>query len=149
MISELTAILTKLSFAIGLLSTALAAVPGSTYVITPEPVPDTTWAGYEQLKRIAACESVGDPEGTPRQFNKDGSILWGRDPKLWNINKATTTDVGILQINTTIHAAELKKLGLDVIHSESDNIKFGKILYDRQGTKPWNPSKKCWGPGTT
>ena len=56
------------------------------------------------LERVAACESTGSPDGTPRQFNSDGSILWGRDASGTVIQR----DCGMFQINTKAHADELK-----------------------------------------
>jgi hypothetical protein len=53
-------------------------------------------------------------------------------------------DVGVLQINLEAHGDELARLGLDVVNSEADNIAYGKLLYDREGLKPWFPSRKCW-----
>ena len=62
------------------------------------------------LYRIAACESNGSPNAVPRQFNADGSILWGEE------HTPTGTiivqrDCGLFQINTWAHAAELHSLG--------------------------------------
>ena len=103
------------------------------------------WAKYPILKRISACESTGDKNGTPRQFNDDGSILWGHE----RINGKVVVikrDAGEFQINTIAHADELKKLGLDVVNSESDNRAYALILYLRNGTADWNASKAtCWG----
>src|ERR1043165_5214020 len=36
-----------------------------------------SWAGYPLLKRIASCESWGDPNKEPRQFTQDGQVLHG------------------------------------------------------------------------
>lgn len=52
-------------------------------------------------------------------------------------------DKGIYQVSEKYHGAEAKKLGLD-LHDVRDNIKFAKLLYDREGLKPWSASKKCW-----
>jgi len=110
-----------------------------TYAITPP----QNWDGYALLEKIAACENTGDVNGVPRQFNDDGTPLWGNSP---TIKGATTTDVGILQISLKYHQKEIDKLKLDVVNSAEDNVKYGKILFDREGTKPWNASKStCWG----
>jgi hypothetical protein len=95
------------------------------------------------LERIAACESTGSVTGEPRQFLPDGSPLWGTDPKT---RKPIKRDVGILQINTWAHKDELAKLGLNVVDSEADNIKYGIMLYERSGTEPWIASEDCWEP---
>ena len=80
------------------------------------------------MLRIAYCESRF------RQFNPDGSVFRGElNPK----------DTGLFQINERYHLAEAQKLGLD-IYTTSGNIAYARILYDSQGTVPWNWSKGCW-----
>ncbi len=99
------------------------------------------------LKPIFACESTGDKNGTPRQFNADGSILWGRekDP-VTGKTIVVKRDVGEAQINTKAHAGELEKQHLDVTTNEWDNVWFGYELYLESGTQPWIASKAtCWG----
>ena len=55
-----------------------------------------------------------------------------------------TSDVGIMQINQ-IHWKEAKSLGLDIFNSEDDNLKMGKIIYDREGIEAWMALKsKCY-----
>ena len=106
----MTTILQNLIFALIALQTALAA--GSTYpVLLPKSLTAAEiLQNYPILEHIAACESTGNPNGTPRQFNTNGSPLWGNDAKT---GKPIMRDVGIFQINTWAHADELKKLGLD------------------------------------
>jgi len=53
-------------------------------------------------------------------------------------------DTGAMQINTFYHLATAKKLGLDIFTIEG-NLAYARYVYDRQGTQPWNASKKCWG----
>ena len=43
------------------------------------------------------------------------------------------------------HLKETKRLGLDVINSEADNVAYAKILWDKEGSRPWKASKKCHG----
>jgi hypothetical protein len=110
----------------------------------PQTIPEAKndpFSGYPILERIAACESTGNPVGIPRQFLPDGTPLWGNDPKT---GKPIKRDVGVLQINTWAHKDELAKLGLDVVDSEADNIKYGIMLYERSGTQPWIASEDCW-----
>jgi hypothetical protein len=132
--------LAKLAIALFALQTALAAT------IVPVPANHLTATqilqAYPVLERISACESTGDMKGTPRQFNSDGTPLWGNDVKT---GKPIKRDVGIFQINTIAHAAELSKLGLDVISNIDDNADYALILYERDGTEPWDASKNCWG----
>lgn len=124
-----------------------------TYVIVPPALADTpprhplTIAQiYETapiLRNIAGCESTGDDKGTPRQFNADGTPLWGNDPIT---GKPVMKDVGELQIDY-VHFPEAKALGLDVINSEWDNVWYGyEYLYLPKGVQPWYSSRKtCWG----
>jgi hypothetical protein len=93
------------------------------------------------LRRIAACESTGDPNGTPRQFNSDGSLLWGNDPKT---GKPIERDCGEFQENQWVWSSKEKQLDLNVCKSATDNITFALWLYDRYGTSPWDASKNCW-----
>lgn len=142
------AALAKVAILLASVQIALAASGSATYTIYP---PDRLteaqiWAAAPILRTIDACESTGDPNGTPRQFNSDGSVLWGIDPKT---NKPIERDCGISQINTKVHAPEIAKLGLDVCHSEEDNVYFEWILYQQFGMSPWSASESCWNPKST
>jgi hypothetical protein len=106
-----------------------------------EPGLGDTWIGYSLLKRICAAESNYGPDNEPRQFLPDGSVLWG-----WDNGVIVHRDAGECQINTLAHADELKLLGLDVVHNEADNIAYAKLLYDREGWRPWIASKTHWDP---
>lgn len=55
-----------------------------------------------------------------------------------------SNDVGVMQINETYHAKTAKLLGID-LYSLSGNLQYARYLYDREGTRPWNSSKACWG----
>ena len=78
---------------------------------------------------IAQCESE------LRQFNKDGSILRGRD---------NPADVGVFQINENWHLTDSRKLGYD-IYSTKGNIEYALYLMKRDGIRHWKYSKPCWG----
>lgn len=52
-------------------------------------------------------------------------------------------DRGIFQLSQKYHGEEMEELGLDP-HDIQDNIKFARILYDRNGLTPWSASKGCW-----
>lgn len=78
--------------------------------------------------RIAFCES------TFRQNDKDGNVLRGVQ---------NSKDVGIMQINEYFHADKAKQMNLD-IHAIEGNMEFARYLFEREGTRPWNASKKCW-----
>jgi len=86
------------------------------------------FADIPVLQKIAFCES------TFRHVNSDGSIRRG---------KVNSYDVGVMQINTMYHAKEAKALGMD-LETLDGNVAFARHLYEREGSKPWNSSSKCW-----
>lgn len=77
------------------------------------------------LQRIAFCESGG------KQFDENGNVI-----------RSKTNDIGKYQINL-MHYEEAKKLGLD-IYKEPDNEAFAIELWNRNGTRDWSASAKCW-----
>lgn len=82
------------------------------------------------MTKVAWCESRN------RQFEKDGTTVFR--------GKVNNDDVGVMQINTYYHLETSKKLGMDIMTTEG-NIAYGKYLFKREGTTPWNSSKPCWG----
>jgi len=99
------------------------------------------FVGYPLLERISACESTGNPNGTPRQFLADGAVLWGNDP---TTGKPIKRDLGILQINTYVWGSLAVKMG-DDLYTEAGNVNFGEWLFNTYGSSPWNASRGCWG----
>lgn len=81
------------------------------------------------MRKIAYCESRN------RQFDKNGSVIRG---------VVNSKDVGIFQINEKYHLSDSKKMGLN-IHTVEGNLDYAEYLYEKQGTRPWNSSKPCWG----
>jgi len=81
------------------------------------------------LAEIARCES------TFRQVGKDGKVLRG---------EANKSDLGLLQVNEYYHGEKATDLGFD-LSTVNGNLAYGKYLYDKEGTKPWSASEKCWG----
>lgn len=77
---------------------------------------------------IAWCES------RMRQFEKSGEIFRG---------KVNSDDVGVMQINTEYHQAEAEAVGDDLFTLDG-NLDFAKRLFEKEGTKPWMSSSKCW-----
>lgn len=77
---------------------------------------------------VASCESRFI------QYDADGSVHRGF------INPQ---DVGVMQINEKYHLSDSIKLGLD-IHTLEGNLDYAKHLYNKQGTRPWEYSSKCW-----
>lgn len=96
----------------------------------PEPLPAI-------MERIADCESGGGKPGGAHQFNKDGSVVM-------NPNKGAALDAGYMQINLSPeHVRESTRLGMDVF-TEKGNKAYGMVLFNREGTAPWNSSINCW-----
>lgn len=81
---------------------------------------------------VARCESEF------RQFDKLGKPLK---------SELGTDDLGIFQINV-IHKEEMDRLGLKR-EKLDDNIKFARMLYNRNGLKDWKASKDCWSKSVT
>jgi hypothetical protein len=104
--------------------------------IQPEPQPQSVEEKIEQafgehadvMKRIALCES-----GMKQHWDNGEPII------------SPTRDGGIFQINFSAHLETTKKMGLDVINSEDDNIAYAKYLFEQSGTQPWYMSRKCHG----
>jgi hypothetical protein len=81
------------------------------------------------LAEIARCES------TFRHIDKKtGQVLRGV------VNKS---DVGLLQVNEYYHGQKAGDLGFDLTTVDG-NLAYAKYLYDKEGTKPWSASQKCW-----
>ncbi len=81
------------------------------------------------LADIAWCES------RMRHLDKEGNLFRG---------KVNPSDIGVMQINTYYHEATSTKMDID-LESLSGNLKYAQYLYEKEGTKPWNSSKPCWG----
>lgn len=67
-----------------------------------------------------------------RQYNEDGTVL-----------VSSTSDIGIGQLNAPTWRSVAKGVGIDITQPVG-NLLWTKVLYDSQGLKPWNSSKKCW-----
>lgn len=83
------------------------------------------------LVEVARCES------NFRHYDKDGKVVRGI---------VDSADIGVMQINERYHASTAAKLGLD-IHTITGNVAYAKYLFEKEGTKPWSASKKCWSVG--
>lgn len=80
------------------------------------------------LAEIARCESGF------RHIGRDGEIIRGE------INRA---DIGVMQINTHYHKEIAEQLGLNLTTLRG-NMEFGRKLYEKYGTSPWQSSAGCW-----
>lgn len=84
------------------------------------------------LIEVAKCES------RMRQFDKRGEVFRG---------EANPYDVGVMQINEFYHLDRSEKLGFN-IHTVEGNLGYARLLYEKEGTKPWKASKACWSKGS-
>jgi len=80
------------------------------------------------LAEVARCESQF------RHYGKSGNIIRGI---------IVPEDIGVMQINEYYHGEQAESLGLD-IYSLEGNLEYAKYLYEKEGTKPWRSSAKCW-----
>lgn len=100
---------------------------------------DEVETGVEAVVRsyfndIPVMVSVARCESTFRHTLADGSVLRG---------KVDNADTGVMQINRRYHGQRAQALGLD-LNDLHDNLAYARVLYEEQGTKPWNASAPCW-----
>lgn len=82
------------------------------------------------LAAVAKCESQ------TTHATDDGELLRGIvNPK----------DVGVMQINESIHSKRAKELGYNIYTLEG-NLAYARFLYEEFGLSPWSASKRCWIP---
>ena len=81
------------------------------------------------LAEIVRCES-----GFRQIDATTGKLLRGQ------VNKS---DVGLMQVNEYYHEQKAQDLGFD-LSTINGNLDYAKYLYDKEGTKPWSASMKCW-----
>ncbi len=89
----------------------------------------------EYFKDIPIMVHVARCESTFRHLDDDGEVHRGR------VNNA---DVGVMQINEFYHLDTAEKKDYNIYTIEG-NTGYARDLYERQGTRPWNSSKPCWG----
>ena len=85
---------------------------------------------FPDVPEISARPGVVSCESHFRQFDKDGNPLI-----------SPTDEMGVMQINIPAWGEKGKALGLDIYHSERDNIIMGRIVYDEQGIGAWTCAK--------
>ena len=95
---------------------------------TPEGIVKSYFEDIPVMVAIAQCES------TFRHTDENGDVLRGEKNR---------SDIGIMQINERYHLEKAQKLDVD-IYTLYGNLEFARYLYEKEGTKPWNASKKCW-----
>ncbi len=123
-----------LAFSAILNGSSLSAANATAAVVMPqsqtvESYVRAYFADEPLLADIAGCESHF------RQYNSNGTVLRGEQ---------VYEDVGLMQINETYHKSTADKLGLD-LNTMQGNVAYGRYLYDKEGSAPWNSSKGCWG----
>ena len=97
-------------------------------VQSTEEIVKNYFADAPVMVEIAKCES------TFRQTNKEGEVLRG---------VVNNRDVGVMQINEYFHGKTAEKMNVD-IYSMDGNLEYARHLYEKEGTKPWKSSEKCW-----
>jgi hypothetical protein len=94
--------------------------------------PQTAFAS-NQMPTALYC--IVSHESNFTQFDKDGSPLI-----------SPTGDVGAMQLNMATWLPLSKKMNLDIVHSEKDNITFGIYLYQKYGPTIWTTYRRyCSG----
>jgi len=97
-------------------------------VKTEKEILESYFADVPVMVEIARCES------NFRHTNKLGGVLRGL---------SNNQDVGVMQINERFHLEKAQKMEID-IYSIEGNLEFARYLYEKEGTKPWKASQKCW-----
>ncbi len=105
-----------------------AAVAETGSHINDEQIVRSYFKDVSIMVQIARCES------NFRHTLADGSVLKGR---------VDNDDTGIMQINQRYHLENAERLNLD-LYNIYENMAYARILYNDQGTKPWNSSAPCW-----
>ena len=82
------------------------------------------------LKIVAFCESG------LRHYDEFDHLVRGAQ---------TPNDIGVMQIKTTVHGLNAKRLGFDLKTPEG-NVGYANWLYRKEGLRPWNASRSCWEP---
>ncbi len=104
----------------------------------PKVLDATTTAAIvkEYFKDIPIMANIAFCESRDRQTDTDGNIFRGT---------VNTHDIGVMQINTDYHADEAAKLGINLYTIEG-NMAYARLLFEREGTRPWKSSSPCWIP---
>lgn len=109
-------------------SSVFAGMQASANAPTVEKTVRAKFARYPVLIKIADCESGF------QQYNRDGSL---------NYNDQGSSAVGVMQIVSSIHKSDAKKLGFDITTTDG-NLDYALYLYRTQSTTPWDASSSCW-----
>ena len=131
-----------MSFSLGIALTITALLSGSFESNNPRIIlqPFTQAQTVEEYVRdyfadIPVMAAVAKCESRFRQYDKNGNVLRGE--KVYE-------DVGVMQVNETYHKEASIDIGLD-LSTIQGNVAYARYLYEKEGTKPWNSSRVCWG----
>ena len=132
----IVALLFTSSFSFFVPGTLSAPHSASEYSILTESTPEVIerrvriyFSDIPVMKEIAWCESRF------RHYGSNGEVLRG---------EVEPTDIGVMQINEYFHGDTADRLGID-IHDFGGNLLYARYLYEKEGTRPWKSSQKCWG----
>ena len=89
----------------------------------------------QYFKDIPIMIEVAKCESRFRQLDDDGEVHRG---------VVNNLDVGVMQINEFYHLDQAVKKNIN-IYTVEGNTTYARDLYEREGTRPWNSSKPCWG----
>ena len=81
------------------------------------------------LVEVARCESHF------RQYDATGVVLK---------NNQGSSALGVMQIMASYHEQAAKELGWSIRDLEG-NLAYARWLYEREGLRPWEASRYCWG----
>ena len=106
-----------------------------TETMIPDPEPHSHApalpADSELLDRIIGCESGGDPTARNPVSSASGILQFvdGTWRYVW------TDYLGSQPPTARAYQATV-----------AEQMRAGRALYEREGTRPWNASRSCWGP---
>lgn len=83
---------------------------------------------YQTFVAVMMCESSFQPYAENTQTHQSGVV---------------STDYSLMQVNDFYHGKQAEAMGLN-IRDPRDNVIYAIQLMEREGLKPWSPSKKCW-----
>ncbi len=118
---------------------ALFSIPSKIHVVnTAEASVIAPKLATDELLRICACESTGNPTNEPKHRNYDGSVLRGYEVE---------SDIGMCQINIDPEITDWLKISQENnwdVFTKEGNINMANWIYKKYGNQPWSASKECW-----
>lgn len=93
------------------------------------------------LSDISWCESRNDQSKIGLNYRT--KIVTDENGATSSVRYVWSRDIGKYQINDFYHLETAKKLGID-IYTVEGNTQYALLLYNKNGTRDWNPSRECW-----